>query len=173
MYEPVMGSPYKTKITYHQTDVLVAATSNEEILGLSPHYFIFAKLMQEHLLTHGLKLKEFAHEKIPGVPENLITNAYIYGKLNKKSQVLGKWEERFIVINKEGLFSYKKFNEKHSWSIPSGGIKEMWTRFEVQDNLLIIKIHHGSKKTEFGLPLIDFLGNQNWLYHFYGMIGKK
>lgn len=97
----------------------------------------------------------------------------IFGKLNKKSQVIGKWEERFIVINKEGLFSYKKFNEKHSWSIASGTIKEIWTRFEIQDNLLIVKVHHGSKKTEFGFPLADFVNCSNWLFHFYCMMGKK
>ena len=44
------------------------------------------------------------------MPETLVYGAYIYGKLNKKSQVLGKWGERFIVINKEGLYSYKRFN---------------------------------------------------------------
>ena len=63
------------------------------------------------------------------MPESLVAGSLIYGKINKKSQVLGNWEERFILINKEGIFSYKKFNQKHSMFIAAGSINEMWTRF--------------------------------------------
>jgi hypothetical protein len=63
----------------------------------------------------------------------MINNSFIYGRLNKKSQVLGKWEERFIVINKEGIYSYKKFHEKHTIHIAVGSIKEMWTRLDIHD----------------------------------------
>ena len=58
----------------------------------------------------GFTLKNRTIEKIPGLPETLIKNAFIYGKIYKKSQVLGKWDERFVVINKDGIFSYKSFN---------------------------------------------------------------
>jgi hypothetical protein len=53
----------------------------------------------------------------------MINNSFIHGRLNKKSQVLGKWEERFIVINREGIYSYKKFNEKHTIHIAMGSIR--------------------------------------------------
>lgn len=76
------------------------------------------------------------------------------------------------MINKEGIFSYKKFTQKHSMSIAAGSINELWTRFEVQDGLLIVKIWHAGKKTEFGFPLTDFLSTASWLYNFYCMMGR-
>jgi hypothetical protein len=38
-------------------------------------------------------------KSVPGVPESIIKNSLIYGKIFKKSQILGRWEERLIVIN--------------------------------------------------------------------------
>lgn len=31
--------------------------------------------------------------------------------------------------------------------IPYGTVNEMWTRFEIQDNFLVVKIEYSSKKT--------------------------
>ena len=39
-------------------------------------------------------------------------NALIYGKILKKSRLITRWSEVFAVINKEGLWYRKKFNEK-------------------------------------------------------------
>jgi hypothetical protein len=61
------------------------------------------------MLTNG-KLKDNIQEKIPGLPEEIVAGSFIYGKIGKKSQVLGNWEERLVVINKEGIFSYRKYN---------------------------------------------------------------
>lgn len=80
-------------------------------------YYIFGHIILEKLLSLGFKPRENKQEQIPGVPEAIINNSMISGKINKKSQVLGKWEERFIVINKDGIFSYKKFNEKYTMHI--------------------------------------------------------
>lgn len=56
-------------------------------------------------------LKFYSLEKnVPGVPESVIKNCLIYGKIFKKSQILGRWEERLIVINQMGIYSYKRFN---------------------------------------------------------------
>jgi hypothetical protein len=39
----------------------------------------------------GKKLSKNVTNVIPGIPESLIKNSYIYGKIFKKSQILGKW----------------------------------------------------------------------------------
>jgi len=44
-----------------------------------------------------------------------------------------------------GIYSYKRFNEQHSMFIAANSVKEVWTRFEIVDqNLLVIKILHSS-----------------------------
>ena len=59
------------------------------------------------------------------VPQSIVEKAILFGKVLKKSQVLGKWEERFITIDKEGLHSYKKCSEKEkpTMTIKKGSIK--------------------------------------------------
>ena len=37
-------------------------------------------------------------------------NSDTYGAIYKKSQFLGNWALRYMVLNKEGLFSFKNFN---------------------------------------------------------------
>ena len=48
----------------------------------------------------------------------------------------------------------------------------MWTRFEVRDKMLIIKLMHGGKKTEFAIPIVDYtkIDNRNWLFAFYKLV---
>ena len=56
----------------------------------------------------GVKLTDNIDEKIAGLPESITSKAFKVGRILKKSQVWGKWEERLIIINEKGLFSYKK-----------------------------------------------------------------
>lgn len=69
-----------------------------------------------------------------------------------------------MVINREGLFSYKKFNEKHTMHLARGSIKEIWTRFNIQDEMLVVKVMQNSKKIEFGVPLVQVLCRSCWLF---------
>lgn len=87
------------------------------------NYFIFAFVIQQKLINMGKKLYKCSGPNVPGIPETLVKNSYNYGKIFKKSQILGKWEERLIVINRDGIFSYKKFNEKHSMFIAGNSVK--------------------------------------------------
>jgi hypothetical protein len=48
----------------------------------------------------GKKLYKCSSPNVPGIPETLVKNSYNFGKIFKKSQILGKWEERLIVINR-------------------------------------------------------------------------
>lgn len=45
----------------------------------------------------------------------------------------------------------------------------MWTRFDLINDHLVIKLKHGLKKTEFGIPIANFSypHYKNWLYYFY------
>ena len=47
----------------------------------------------------GTKLTENSQEKMSNFPEEIQSKAYKYGKIFKKSQFRGKWEERIIVID--------------------------------------------------------------------------
>lgn len=40
-----------------------------------------------------------------------------------------KWEQRYMVINTEGIFSYKNVDDNYSFEIKKETIKYMWTRF--------------------------------------------
>ena len=115
----------------------------------------------------GYKLFKCQPPSLPGIPETLIKNSFYFGRLCKKSSILGRWEERLVVINKDGIFGYKRFNEKHSLAIQAHTIKEIWTRFEINDNLLVLKLLQNSTKVEFGLPITELLSKQCWLFSFY------
>ena len=93
----------------------------------------------------------------------------------KRSQHLKKWEARFITINPEGLFSYKSANEPPSFSIKAINAKYIWTRFDIHNQQLVIKIKHGIDQTEFAIPITNYCRKSmhNWLYGFYRMIMER
>lgn len=46
---------------------------------------------------------------------------YISGYILKKSQNLGNWEQRYVIVNKNGVFSFKNITDnKPSFVIKSG-----------------------------------------------------
>jgi len=89
--------------------------------------------------------------KISNIPNN-----YISGIIYKKSQYLAKWELRYMVIGPGGLLSFKDENSKESFRIAKDTVNEMWTRFEVKDKMLVLKVLHAGRKTEFGIPITDY-----------------
>lgn len=99
------------------------AANSRAFKDLPLNYYIFAFVIQQKLLNMGKKLFKCQPPNLPGIPEALAKNSYNYGKIYKKSQILGRWEERLIVINREGIYSYKKFNEKHSMFISGASVK--------------------------------------------------
>ena len=90
----------------------------------------------------------------------------------KKSQHLGKWDYRFIVINSEGLFSYRNPNEPYTLCIKGKSLKYIWTRFDMEKGHLVVKLKHGIDKTEFAIPVVNYcLRNEhNWLWPFYRLL---
>lgn len=55
------------------------------------HYIVFASIITKKLTQMGLKFYQL-EKSVPGVPESIIKNSLIYGKIFKKSQILGRWE---------------------------------------------------------------------------------
>ncbi len=104
-----------------------------------------------------------------------ISNAFCKGFIYKKSQFLGNWELRFVVMNDEGLFYFKNPTDNHSFSIKANSAKYLWTRFDIVNDRLVIKIKHGMEQTEFGIPVINYCikNPQNWLYAFYRIIMER
>lgn len=76
---------------------------------LSWHYVVFVAVVAKKLAMLGLKIYHL-EKSLPGVPESVVKNSRIYGKIFKKSQIIGRWEERLVVINDLGIYSYKRFN---------------------------------------------------------------
>ena len=69
----------------------------------------------------------------------------VSGEIWKRSKYLKKWELRYTAISPEGLFSFKSPNDsKHSYSINASTVQYLWTRFDFQDKMMVIKIMHGS-----------------------------
>jgi hypothetical protein len=64
------------------------------------------------------------------------------GCLLKKSQFLGKWAERKMVVS-DRIESYR--NGKCTFSMRN--IREVWTRFDLYEEFLVVKVRHGSEKT--------------------------
>ena len=74
----------------------------------------------------------------------------MFGKIYKKSQHLGVWSQRYVVIKSEGIYSYRDENkeENYSFFISKSNVKYMWTRLELTSStFLVIKIKHGLLKT--------------------------
>ena len=99
------------------------ATNQQSKRELPAFYYILAFVVQQKLTNMGHKLFKCQQSSLPGIPEGLVKNSYIFGSILKKSSILGRWEERLVVINQEGIYGYKKFNQKHTMFISAHSIK--------------------------------------------------
>lgn len=142
------------------------------MIGTLPlHYFWFARLITEKMRLKGCNIDD------PYVPEVTFTNSHaktpiMDGILYKQSQYLKSWELRYVVITTEGLVSFKDDSSTESFTIKRETAQELWTRFDIHEKMLIIKVHHNSRKTEFGIPIVDYCRESdiNWLYAFYRLV---
>ena len=90
------------------------------------------------------------------------------GDILKKSQYVGRWDLRKIVIT-DRIESFK--NDVCTFEI--NNIKEIWTRFDVHKDNLVVKLRHGLQKTELAIPLTNYsqkFGKYNWLYRIYRLV---
>lgn len=60
--------------------------------------------------------------------------------------MISRWSAVFVVINREGLYYFKKGGEKGDLLVPRTSISELWTRFEFQNEWLIVKLFQNGHK---------------------------
>lgn len=90
------------------------------------------------------------------------------GPLLKKSQYLGKWAERRMVVT-DRIESFR--GGKCTFSMRN--IRELWTRFDLHEDCLVVKVRHGLEKTELALPVVNYgarFCKWNWLYRIYRLV---
>jgi hypothetical protein len=144
--ELVINNSRKTKLSHLTGDVLFSVEPERTLNGLPLHYVWLAKIVTEKLYLKGCDLAN------PYVPERRFTNSHIKGPiidgiLYKQSQYLKTWELRNVAITADGLFSYKDEVGDESFTIKRDTATELWTRFDIHEKMLVIKVHHSSRKT--------------------------
>jgi hypothetical protein len=79
--------------------------------------------------------------------------AVAFDLIFKKSQIIGAWEERFVIIKPDGLYSYRSLKSKPTMFISLKEVKEVQTQFEIYKDLLVVKLVYNTTKTDFGLQM--------------------
>ena len=115
------------------------------------------------------KLNLLGYEILDKVEEEEEVDRFVMaGDILKKSQFVGRWDLRKVVIT-DRIESFK--NDISTFEISN--IKEIWTRFDVHKDNLIVKLRHGLLKTELAIPLANYsyrFSKHNWLYRIYRLI---
>lgn len=146
MKQPSINESQKIKLTHLSGDVLFSVDPKDHIRDLPMHYYWFARVITEKLYLKGCDLENTY------IPDKNFTNSHVKnviidGILYKQSQYLKSWELRYVAITPEGLFSYKNETGSQSFSIKKDSATELWTRFDIHEKMLVIKIHHNARKT--------------------------
>ena len=141
------------------------------MLGFPIQYLWFSKIINAKMTKLGYNIEKPFMLEQPEFKKD-VGNVIIKGWLMKRSQHFKKWENRFVIINADGLFSYKDPNKTYSFIIKTSSVKYIWTRFDIQNKHLIVKVKHGLDKTEFAIPIVNFMqaSEANWLWPFYQML---
>ena len=151
---------------------LISISHENKEKNIPVGFLTFAYIIDKKCTISGYKKVKW--EKSYHISPEVIVDSYIFGQIYKQSQFFKKWDERYVVIKNDGLYSYKssKKIEKHSFFIPKQSIKHIETNFEVLKDFLILKIKYGFNTTVFGIPFVDFLKKNpaNWLFEFYRLI---
>lgn len=169
--ELALNNSRKIKLSHLTGDILFSVLPEKTLEGIPLHYYWFARIITEKLRLKGCDFNN------PYVPQRRFTNSnaknpIIEGILYKQSQYLKSWELRYVAITPEGLFSFKDENGGESFTIKRDTAHELWTRFDIHERMLVVKVHHNGRKTEFGIPIVDYCRQSqiNWLYAFYKLV---
>ncbi len=95
------------KIQARNQTHLISLSLDRKLYEVPAAYHIFAKLISQKLIREK---NNSTWEKSEHVLKSTTEDSFIYGNILKKSQVLGNWETRFVVIKKDGIYSYKDCN---------------------------------------------------------------
>lgn len=129
IFTEVASRCFKLKITWKHEDYIFGASHLQSHQDLPTVFYIFAKIIYSKLCLMGRKSTPILEPNSCGYPEPVFKNSHIHGILLKKSRVISRWTEIFVVVKREGLFYYKKTNDKGHLLVPRGSIAQLWTRF--------------------------------------------
>jgi len=129
IFSDIGDRSFKVKINWKSEEFIFGASYQKYHREMPEVFYIFATIINTKLNLMGRKSVHQSELKSQAIPEMIIKNSYIYGKLLKKSRVISRWSDIFVVINKEGLYYYKKTTEKGDLLVPRASISELWTRF--------------------------------------------
>lgn len=76
------------------------------------------------------------------------------------------------MVGNSGLAIYKEGKDKANLTVPVGSVREIWTRFELEKENLVVKFLNGSSKVELSIPVENFMNRDNWLYQLYTLTPK-
>jgi hypothetical protein len=171
MKETAVSNSRKIKVSYATYFYIFSVDPKSLACNLPLHYYWFAKVIVEKMRLKGCNLEH------PYIPERVKTNVnvknqLIDGIIYKKSQYFGRWELRYIAITQNGLFSFKDQTGAETFSIRKDTTTELWTRFEIHEKMLVVKVHHSNRKTEFAIPIVNYCEESefNWLLALYRLV---
>lgn len=91
----------------------------------------------------------------------------VEGRIFKRAEIMGKWQQRYVKIDGGGLKSYKNPNYTHSLHIRN--TQQLWSRFELINGgqYMVVKLKFNGIKYEFGIPKQNLI---QWLLGFYSLL---
>lgn len=146
-------------LTYLGKEELGPKDRSEEIFLRVVRAKLQAKEVKLQPVERKTAVQEYSAEQREG--------AACFDRIFKKSQIIGTWEERFVVIKPDGLYSYRSLKSKPTMFISLKEMKELQTQFEIYKDLLVVKLVYNTTRTDFGLPLDPQL---DWVGHFANLI---
>jgi hypothetical protein len=120
----VKKKSFRIKLTHADGIFNMGVELRRELYYLPEHYIWFAKLINARLIrSGGLGSKGLGKGSGTGTLHG--NGIFNQGLIYKCSKYRKKWEKRFILINNEGLFSYKNPKENYTIHIPTNTIEEL------------------------------------------------
>lgn len=104
--EVAKGRSFRIKLIIQKEVYTLGVELKRELYYLPQHYIWFAKLINAKLIQMGYKLQIKDGMKLMDA-NYILGGIFNKGVIYKCSKYRKKWQRRFIVINTQGLFSYK------------------------------------------------------------------
>jgi hypothetical protein len=95
---------FRIKINHFNYSYYIGAALNRTLNELPEHFVWFAKIINAKLIREGIELNKISLDNMK------ISGAFIEGVIYKRSKYWKEWGKRYVVINCEGLFSYKNYD---------------------------------------------------------------
>ena len=82
---------FKLKLCWKHEEFIFAASYQKQHYEVAEAFYIFAKIIKSKLVLMGKKPLQFFDSSYQGIPESILKNSLVFGRILKKSRVLGRW----------------------------------------------------------------------------------